>query len=230
MKKMFKCIKCNKEFKYESKLLEHNKRKSPCDFNKNDLECKYCKIKFTCLYNQKMHEKTNKHINNCNNNSKNKVMDIENIVNKYESEIQYYKNNIKELGQVNLILKNENELLKKNNLKLEIVNNNLKNNNKIHHSKEYIYIIHCIQHIDKGIYKIGRTKNITNRLKQYPKGSELLFTIMVDNSRKIETDILNYLKNNENYIQYTDSGNEYFRCDLNILKKDIYNIIDEFEK
>jgi DNA-directed RNA polymerase subunit RPC12/RpoP len=95
--KMYKCIKCNKEFKYESKLLEHNKRKNPCNANKKNLECKYCNVTFNCQYDKNKHEKTNKLINNCNNNSKNKVMDIENIVNKYETEIEYYKNKIKEL-------------------------------------------------------------------------------------------------------------------------------------
>ena len=58
---MYKCIKCNKEFKYESKLLEHKKRKKPCN-KKENLECLACNIKFTCLYNKQKHEKTKKHI------------------------------------------------------------------------------------------------------------------------------------------------------------------------
>ena len=63
---MFKCLKCNKEFEYESKLKEHKNRKTPCDSPKEELECKSCNLKFTRLFNKKKHEKTNKHIQNYN--------------------------------------------------------------------------------------------------------------------------------------------------------------------
>ena len=61
----YKCLKCNKEFKFESKLNEHKNRKKPCD-KKEELKCNYCNISFTCPYNKTIHEKTQKHIKNVN--------------------------------------------------------------------------------------------------------------------------------------------------------------------
>ena len=63
---MFKCLKCNKEFKYESKLNEHNKRKIPCNTPKKEYKCNICKLQFKCPYDQNKHEKTQKHITNYN--------------------------------------------------------------------------------------------------------------------------------------------------------------------
>jgi hypothetical protein len=43
---MYKCLKCNKEFKYESKLNEHQNRKISCDSPKENLKCELCNVKF----------------------------------------------------------------------------------------------------------------------------------------------------------------------------------------
>ena len=63
---MLKCLKCNKEFKYESKLNEHKNRKIPCDKPKDELKCDVCNIDFNRTADRRRHEKTNKHINNYN--------------------------------------------------------------------------------------------------------------------------------------------------------------------
>lgn len=63
---MYKCVKCNKEFFFESEYNRHKNRKTPCDQIKEELECKSCNLKFTRLFNKKKHEKTNKHIQNYN--------------------------------------------------------------------------------------------------------------------------------------------------------------------
>ena len=51
--KMFKCIKCNKEFEFESEYNRHKNRKTPCNQPKEELECKSCNLKFTRLFNKK---------------------------------------------------------------------------------------------------------------------------------------------------------------------------------
>ena len=61
---MYKCLKCNKEFKYESKLKEHKNRKIPCNSPKKEYKCDICNVKFICPAEQSRHEKTKKHINN----------------------------------------------------------------------------------------------------------------------------------------------------------------------
>lgn len=198
---MFICNNCNKEYQYESDYNRHINRKTPCGKIKKELECKACNLKFKYKSKYTEHEKTTKHIQNTikyNKELKNKIIDNEiNKIQKLELEIQNLKNE----------------------------NNRLKQNFKMHNN-EYIYIIHCAQYINTNIYKIGQTKNIMNRFKQYPKGSEMLFMFSCNNARQIESKILNYLKSNNNYIWYKDAGNEYFQCELDNLKSDIYNIIN----
>jgi hypothetical protein len=62
---MYKCNKCNKEFKYESKLNEHNSRKKSCVSN-NNFNCDICKSNFKYQSDYLRHEKTKKHITNYN--------------------------------------------------------------------------------------------------------------------------------------------------------------------
>ena len=61
---MYKCHKCNKEFKYESKLNEHKNRKIACDAPKKEYKCECCRVKFISPAEQRRHENTKKHINN----------------------------------------------------------------------------------------------------------------------------------------------------------------------
>ena len=58
---MYKCNKCNKEFKYESKLNEHNSRKKSCVSN-NNFNCNICKSNFKYQSDYLRHEKTKKHL------------------------------------------------------------------------------------------------------------------------------------------------------------------------
>ena len=225
---IYKCIICNKIFKYESKLNEHKNRKVSCNKEKEELKCILCNVNFTRPAEQKRHEKTQKHINNYNeinnisnnNLNKNELENVELRENNLnlKNEIKSLKLENLELNEKILNLKNEIESLKLENLEL-------KSTNKLHNKLEYIYIIHPIQCINLNIYKIGRTNNIINRHKQYPKGSELLFTIPCDNSKILEQEILTYCKNNINYEQIKKYGNEYFKCDINLLISDIQNLI-----
>jgi hypothetical protein len=47
------------------------------------------------------------------------------------------------------------------------------------------------------------------------------------NSKLLEQNILNFLKENDKYIQVKKYGNEYFQCNLDMLINDIHNIINE---
>ena len=224
---MYKCCNCNKEFKYESKLNEHTNRKIPCNSPKKEYKCNICNINFKCPYDQNKHEKTKKHKSNINKDKLveeiNNNVELEEIANLKIKNIEL-ENKIKklEIDKNNKILELENKIKK-----LEIDNQYLKNNTKIHNNNEYIYIIHPAQCINMNIYKIGRTKNIINRFRQYPKGSELLFSISCKNSSLIESKILSYLRDNKNYINAKEHGLEYFQCNLDILKNDIQKIINE---
>jgi hypothetical protein len=237
---MFKCNKCNKTFKYESKLKEHKNKKIPCDKTKEEIKCELCNLTFERPNHKIKHEKTEKHKynlliinkeedNEININVKldkltNQNIDLNNKINELTNKLLEYNNKIKNLDIINKDLLFENSNLKKSNQKL-------KNNNKIHQNKEYIYIIHPIQYINTNIYKIGRTNNIMRRINEYPKGSEILFSSMCKNSKKIESDIIQFLKNNiENVYYCKDIGNEYFQCEFNFLKNNIENIIRTYDR
>ena len=239
---MYKCLKCNKEFEYYSEYNRHKNRKTNCNYTKIQLKCDICNIKFQWPAEQKRHENTTKHIINYNISIQNN-----NNNNNLENEIIILNNKNVDLENKNIILNNknddlENEIIILNNKIIELKNKNmnfnnkikflenenqyLKNNNKIHNNNEYIYIIHPAQCININIYKIGRTKNIIKRFKQYPKGSELLFSITCKNSNIIESNILKFLRNDEKYINAKDYGMEYFQCNLENLKNDISKIIN----
>ena len=91
----------------------------------------------------------------------------------------------------------------------------------------YIYIIktrECIR-MKENIYKIGRTEDILKRMKQYPKGSKLIYTVLTDNVVEMEGRLLFLLKD---YVNH-DLGSEYIDYNINLLKKivdETVNVID----
>ncbi len=234
---MFKCLNCNKEFKYESELIRHKERKILCNTPKKEYKCEICNINFVRLSHKNKHEKTNKHINNYNkiNNTINNNMSYQNKNIELEKLNIELQNKNKELqNKLNLLENKFNELENKNK-ELENKNNELNNkfnlleklSNKESNNTEYIYIVHerTFVKMNANIYKIGKTKNIKNRLNGYSKGSKLLFTIPCINSSIMEKIILKYLKEKTEYIQAKEYGNEYFICDLNNLINDIHILV-----
>lgn len=249
----YKCNKCYKVFDAPSKLKRHQNKKKDCIASKIEYKCIVCNTNFICPAEQERHNKTKKHIKNLNLNDyieqsdkdlnkelKDKIKNLENAITELKNINNEYENMIKELKNSDIIykdtiskLKNSNneyentiKELKNNIIHLENENQNLKNNNKLHVDNECIYIIHSAQHINTNIYKVGRTKNITNRLRQYPKGSELLYMFSCNNSKLVETKILQYLNANSGFKQIKTSGNEYFQCDINLLKNTIFKLVN----
>jgi len=200
---MYICNKCNKSFPTPSKLNIHNNRKTPCNISKQTLECKCCNIKFKCSYDQTRHEKTKKHKLN--------IKNHDHIINNQDENLN--------IENINLTEK-LNKLLLENNLLKSNINKNLE-------QYEQIYIIHerTFVELNANIYKIGKTKNIKNRLNGYNKGSKLLFSITCKDCTESEKQILNFLKKDKKYIHAKDYGNEYFQCNLHDLISDIYNLI-----
>lgn len=216
---MFKCVDCNKVFKYDSKLKEHQNRKISCIAPKKEYKCELCNVIFICPAEKLRHEKTKKHLTNTNNfNIKTeKIYSYEKLLEKYNK----LENDNKELIQKNINLENELFDLKNKFNILEKLSNN------IHDESEFIYIMHerTFVKTKSNVYKIGQTKDIKNRMNGYAKGSKLLYTIQCSDSKKLEKIILNYLKSNDKYIQVKEYGNEYFSCDLKCLTNDIHNLV-----
>ena len=263
---MYNCLKCNKDFKYQSEFNRHKNKKLSCDKIKINIECKICNLKFNCQSEKNRHEKTQNHINKLNNEIKptlectvckvgfnckteqNRHGKTKKHINKLNNTNFNYniKKNIDninlenenvELKEINTILENKNIKLENENIELMEIIKNLENefnllkqlsNNQLI-TNEYIYIVHERTFVltNVNIYKIGKTKNIKNRMNNYTKGSVLLFTIPCTDSNKLEKIILNYLKQNDKYIQVKDYGNEYFACDINHLINDIHILVNQ---
>lgn len=185
---------------------------------KKEYKCDLCNVKFVSPAQEKIHFKTEKHINN------NKLNNIDK--NKTEIENDNLKLEVLHLNEKIKDLENKNQLIINKLQHLETENQNLKNNQKLHINHETIYIIHCAQHINTNVYKVGRTNNILRRYKEYPKGSDLLYTFRCRNSKIIESKILNYLNNNNIFKKMECYGNEYFQCDLNYLKDAVMQFIN----
>jgi hypothetical protein len=97
-----------------------------------------------------------------------------------------------------------------------------------HLNSGYNYIIQTreSQRMKENVYKIGRTKCIQKRFKQYPKGSKLIY------SRKSSDDKISecLLKRNFANIfrQRKDYGSEYFEGEIQNMKIEFDNILDNF--
>jgi hypothetical protein len=88
---------------------------------------------------------------------------------------------------------------------------------------EGLYLIWCNNYIERNekIYKVGRSDILYNRVKSYPSGSKILFTILCNESRKCEHLIINKF----NYYFILKKGYEYFYGDADQMIMIIKNIV-----
>ena len=93
---------------------------------------------------------------------------------------------------------------------------------------EYIYLLIEREFINakQSIFKVGKTTQSNNkRIKQYPKGSMLLYQSICQNCGNIEKQIIKKFK--EEFKQRKDIGTEYFEGDYKIMIDIIYLIIKQ---
>jgi len=76
---------------------------------------------------------------------------------------------------------------------------------------EGIYLIHVREFAKskEPIYKLGRSNNLENRVRNYPNGSIVLFTMKCKESIKCEKYLIKLFK--EKFIQAKYYGSEYFK-------------------
>lgn len=89
---------------------------------------------------------------------------------------------------------------------------------------EHIYLIHEREFIttNKHIYKIGRSTNISNRMLNYPKGSNILLILHVSNCTLLEKLIKKEF--NDKYILRKEYGLEYYEGNKDDMINDIFTI------
>ena len=95
----------------------------------------------------------------------------------------------------------------------------------------YIYLLQEREFIktNENIYKIGKTKQKNNdRLKQYPKGSILLFQMICNSCDTSEKELIEKFK--KKYKHREDIGSEYFEGDYNDMINIIYTNISSLNE
>lgn len=95
--------------------------------------------------------------------------------------------------------------------------------------EEGVYLIHtreCIT-INLCVFKFGRSCNLSTRIRQYPKGSNIEFLMSCINSKVCETEILKLLK--LKFKQATLYGSEYFEGDKKAMIAVIYNYLINYD-
>jgi len=91
---------------------------------------------------------------------------------------------------------------------------------------EGLYLLHTREFIStvKPIFKLGRSNNLDNRVKQYPNGSKIMLMIKCKNSKSCESNLINLFKSK--FIQQTYYGNEYFECNYVDMIKEICDYVN----
>lgn len=92
----------------------------------------------------------------------------------------------------------------------------------------YLYIVWLREFVNsqQSVYKIGRSKDISSRLKDYPKDSKLLYCVFTTDIVEKESKLIHILKNeNSGVIQQTKYGTEYFLGDYNVIRSFIEQLV-----
>jgi small-conductance mechanosensitive channel len=215
--KVFSCKKCNKIYKSYQGLCKHNKK---CIVEEKDSKNETDKTGLIETI-ETMKQQQNELI------EENKKTDYlieqietikqENIkIKQYQNEIEQYQNEIEQKNiQLNGILETiKLSIMPENSEKIKI--NNI----------QYVYLLKEREFVISGkpIYKIGKSKqeNVC-RIRQYPKGSILLFQKICDNCDDSEKELKKLF--NKKYIKHTEIGSEYFEGDVNQMIMDIFEQI-----
>ncbi len=90
---------------------------------------------------------------------------------------------------------------------------------------EGIYIIREREFMtqDKLVYKLGRSNNMINRARQYPKGSEIILLLKCSDTVNVETKLIKLFS--KDFKQCKEYGTEYFEGDINSMIKLAVNTI-----
>ena len=90
---------------------------------------------------------------------------------------------------------------------------------------EGVYLMHTRECVNAKllIYKIGRSHNLGNRIKQYPNGSNVICTLPCNNSIICEQLLLNIFKTK--FIHKPTYGKEYFEGDYELMVQIIFDTL-----
>jgi hypothetical protein len=212
----FTCEKCvystNIKQHYNNHLISKKHNRPPIDTNiKKTFTCEICKKLYTSYTGLWRHNRRCK-----------QKVETANVKNALLENINKNKIFIEKATDLidKLVEKNNYEQNKKEEEEKEKEREREKNTRK---NPEYIYLLQEREFVESNrlIYKIGKSKQINaSRIRQYPKGSVLLFQKICKNCDLNETELKKLF--NEKYIKHSEIGSEYFEGDYNEMIKDIF--------
>lgn len=95
---------------------------------------------------------------------------------------------------------------------------------------EYVYLLREREFIktNESIYKIGKTRNIYERMSNYPKNSDVIITMKVKNCDMMEKEIMKAF--DDNFKQEKKIGREYYNGNEQNIKKKFCDTINTIEE
>lgn len=99
--------------------------------------------------------------------------------------------------------------------------------------KGFLYINQLNKHIDTDIYKVGRTVDMRQRMKEYKQhnsGANVLVCKPVSNQFKAEVKLLSLLNEavENNLLKHDTTGKEYFSGSFDFIKNIYDQVVEEF--
>jgi hypothetical protein len=223
---LYKCPRCNYNTKKKADIRKHFIRKNPCKIKNVNICQDECQ---ELLKDDKLEsvEYLKLEIEKGEKNEQELVKTNTMIKEQMRALIKY---NTQLLSRITLLEKQnipKNALIKSNTQLVSRITS-LENQNVnpgIKVQNQFIYILKEREFVksNEEIYKIGKTRSLTNRIGDYPKGSKLKLIYPCEGMDTIEKELL--LLFDEKFIRMVDVGREYFRGDLNVMVNLVTNHI-----
>ena len=218
---MSSCELCGKEFKFPYLLLRHLNKKYPCSSNKFSVEnCE--KVKKNCL---EIKENCQDIKNHCQEIKRFECTRCKKVL-KSKRSLKYHS---KICNGVNSLtcptcLKVFSSCPSKNQHIKNVKCTPPEDISEPHKNSVYLLIEREFMASKQNIFKIGRSVNVCNRTKRYPKGSQLLVVLPCIDSCVSECNIQKVFS--EKFIQRKDIGSEYYEGPPNAIIKEFINNVD----
>jgi len=243
---MHSCSDCGKDFPFVSKLLRHRNRVTSCSPNKvsveNENNVEKVKEKEKNVNNSEENvNTTEKNVNN----SEENVNPSEKNVNKHQDK-EFQCNKCDKVLSSKFALNRHSKICKGVHVLQcpTCLKTFSDRSSKSHHIKKvqckppeeslephknsvYLLIEREFMTTKKNIFKIGRSVKVSNRTRQYPKGSQLLVVLPCIDSVVTETHLKRVFS--EKFIQRSDIGLEYYEGSPNtVIKEFVDNVTLHF--